>query len=338
MVLPPLPSKQRLDYLDRFSDEFISRRQFALERYINLVLAHPSLYASPMVKKFLEEEFWTPEAYVGASMAAAEKEGLIDSVSDKLLNAFTKVKKPDPRFIDVQQQSIIYEDNIATIEKYAHRLITAYTDLSTDLHTFSLAMAEVAAQETVHGASLGHFSQSCEADSKLVKELMQAEDQMLMGFLHEQLGYCKSVKDTLKARDAKQMDFEGLTEYLGQQQQEYERLQNPNSRGSSGNLTQMLRGKLDELKGGDPEQLRQQRLMKLEQKIAELRKAVEQSNEVNVKFSEEVVRELQRYQTTKEREIKAMLQCTARNNLQYFRSGAKTYEQLIRMLQPQGTQ
>jgi sorting nexin-4 len=56
-VLPPLPDKHRLDYLDRFSTEFIERRMHSLQRFLDHVSIHPMLHRSEQLKAFLEKEY-----------------------------------------------------------------------------------------------------------------------------------------------------------------------------------------------------------------------------------------------------------------------------------------
>jgi sorting nexin-4 len=78
--------------------------------------------------------------------------------------------------------------------------------------------------------------------------------------------YCS--QDTLKQRDQKQIDFESLSGYLNHLIAEKERLENPGRSNSS--LSSFFRDKFDEIKGGDPERTRQERIVKLEHKIQEV--------------------------------------------------------------------
>jgi sorting nexin-4 len=89
--------------------------------------------------------------------------------------------------------------------------------------------------------------------------------------LHRLVGYAQSVKDTLKTREQKQIDHESLSDYLATLNLEREKLSKPGSRaGSTSNLTAFIKDKYDEMKGTDPERIRQDRLIKNEHKIAEV--------------------------------------------------------------------
>jgi sorting nexin-4 len=106
--MPPLPSKQRLDYLDRFSDEFIEKRRISLDRFLKRVSAHSMLGKTKALKLFLCESNFN--AHVLESIAEqavnATTEGLMDSVSEAFMKAFTKVKKPSEQFVKLSKVSV----------------------------------------------------------------------------------------------------------------------------------------------------------------------------------------------------------------------------------------
>ena len=72
--LPPLPSKQRKEYLDRFNPEFIEKRRVSLQRFINRVWEHPTLCKSTVLPRFLEWPDWVYAFSI--SHPAIQDEGL----------------------------------------------------------------------------------------------------------------------------------------------------------------------------------------------------------------------------------------------------------------------
>ncbi len=54
-----------------------------------------------------------------------EKESMLDNVGDALMNAFTKVKNPDDRFVNFANEYSIFEDNLGSIEKHYHKKVKA---------------------------------------------------------------------------------------------------------------------------------------------------------------------------------------------------------------------
>jgi hypothetical protein len=53
-IIPPLPEKNRLEYLGRFTPDFIKRRQIALRRFLFRIDAHPTLTGSETFHNFLQ--------------------------------------------------------------------------------------------------------------------------------------------------------------------------------------------------------------------------------------------------------------------------------------------
>lgn len=48
-------------------------------------------------------------------------QSIMDNLSDTLVNAFSKVRKPDERFLEMQDEIEKYEEGLAAIEKLAGR-------------------------------------------------------------------------------------------------------------------------------------------------------------------------------------------------------------------------
>lgn len=71
-VVPPLPSASKLgaklslplDFLDRFTPEFILKRQGALSRYLNRVASHSLLAQCPALEAFLSGESFVSVASI----------------------------------------------------------------------------------------------------------------------------------------------------------------------------------------------------------------------------------------------------------------------------------
>lgn len=86
-ILPPLPSKKRLAYLDRFAEDFIERRQAALERYANRLVRHPIVRETACVRSFFTDDMWSGRSSAGgANGASGAQEGLAETIGDKVLN------------------------------------------------------------------------------------------------------------------------------------------------------------------------------------------------------------------------------------------------------------
>lgn len=72
----------------------------------------------------------------------------------------------------------------------------------------------------------------------------------------------------LKLRDQKQVDFEELSEYLQSSLVEREKILHP--RPGDYNLTDYVTGKLNEVRGGDADKLRREKILRLNERIREV--------------------------------------------------------------------
>jgi len=327
VIVPPLPSKHRLEYMDRFGDEFVERRRVSLERFLNRCYNHSSLRSDLSLNSFLTTDNWI------ASSKVDEKD-LIDNVSDVLVNAFTKVKKQDSRITEIVEEVQIYEENFSAVEKNFVKAIKFLRE-SSDIHLeFADCLDGLSNLEIGNQEQLIEFATLSRHFSNELRRMSFEEEKGFVGYIHDHIGYCSAIKEVLKTRDSKQIEFESLTNYLNQQLEEKEKLQNPSRANSS--LGGFLRNKMDELKGSDPEQQRLVRLAKVEAKVAELKVAVETSNDVNVRFSEAVVKEKEEFEKGKVLELKEMLIDTAQNHIGFFKKSLSYYDTFIDHLEKRG--
>lgn len=72
----------------------------------------------------------------------------------------------------------------------------------------------------------------------------------------------------MKLRDQKQLDFEELSEYLQSSLVEREKILHP--RPGDYNLTDYVTGKLNEVRGGDADKLRREKILRLNERIREV--------------------------------------------------------------------
>ncbi|KAJ3196337.1 intercellular trafficking and secretion [Irineochytrium annulatum] len=279
---------------DRFSPEFIEKRRLSLQAYIDRLTRHPSVQKSKVLRRFLESSELIPDTVV-----KGKESHVFENLSDALLNAFSKVRKPDERFVEFKDQLQKFEDNISAIEKLQSKLIKIQTELELDLLEFGNCFTTLGMMETQITGPLTDFSNIVRNVCSVLHDKIYSEDLEYLSSIREYIGYCQSVKAFLRSRDQKQVDFEELSTYLQNHVAERDRTMNPQRGG--GGLASFLNSKMQELKGVDQEKARQQKLIKLASKINEgqLQEAVEVSNEVAIAFSKEVEKEIEFFQTIK---------------------------------------
>jgi sorting nexin-4 len=309
--VPPLPDKHKMEYVrgDRFGPDFTLRRANSLNRFLTRLALHPVLRRTSLLIEFLESSDWNatmrlrPQRSQSASEAGAT--GVFDNFTDTFINAFTKVHKADKRFIDVKDRSDKLDEDLGHVEKIVARVARRENDLETDYKDLAEQFQRLLALEPGVEDATRAFAASTEDMSAGLRSLKEHTDQDYLGSLRDMQAYSTAVKNLLKAREQKQLDFEQLTEYLTKSTSDHAVL--ANSHGSSG-LTGpggFIRSKLEDVRGVDHEQSRRDRLRRLEIRIDELTREVEDAKRVSEAFDEEVVREVGDFERIKRIEFKA---------------------------------
>ena len=58
-------------------------------------------------------------------------DGVFENLGDALLNAFSKVRKPDERFIEIKENIDKFEENLQTIERLYFKIIKRQSGIIT---------------------------------------------------------------------------------------------------------------------------------------------------------------------------------------------------------------
>ncbi|KAJ1991872.1 intercellular trafficking and secretion [Dimargaris cristalligena] len=328
-ALPPLPGKYRMEYItgDRFSDDFVQKRRSCLERFLTRLARHPLLRTSHYFVVFLEARDWSSEYE-----EKAKGESMLENLSDAFLNAFSKIKKRDEKFIEIKEIVDKLEENLTAVEKLYSRIgkreteaAEAYAELSKGLLELSRLESGVTQPLAAAGRTVGRFSDQ-------LKTLTGGIDETYLSQIHEYIAYSHCFKAILKLRDQKQVDFEELSHYLQTTTAELERI-SQNQSASLGGFTSFIKGKYREMKGVDHEQLRRERIARLEKKVSELQPAVEVSHEEATKCSDIVTKELDVFQNIKTADFKQHLGDLADHQIQFYERAMATWESLIPMLE-----
>jgi sorting nexin-4 len=122
---------------DRFSSEFVEKRRLewvavghanstdvvcSLQRFVDRIASHPTLQRSQIVIDFLTTEEWTVVKHKHIANPPPESHSsLMDSLSDGLVNMFTRVRKPDARFVDMNDGLERFEDGLGQVERLVAR-------------------------------------------------------------------------------------------------------------------------------------------------------------------------------------------------------------------------
>ncbi|KAK7064064.1 nexin sorting protein [Favolaschia claudopus] len=346
-VVPPLPDKHRLEYItgDRFSPEFMERRRSDLDRFLQRVSRHPTLQRSALVRAFFESTEWHVHMHQHTAHPPVEPSpGIIDNISDTLLNAFSRVRKPDERFLSMREGVDQFEDGLVLSERLWTRLRSRTSDgnpesgedLTADYHDLAVAVQGLGFLESGITDPLNHFSNTLLEFSALLRHTTQTTTDPFLVHLHSLLAYSHANRAVLRLRDQKQLDFEELSDYLAGVTSERDRLSaiiNGHAGSSGLGLGAYLKDRVDALRGADDDKSRVEKMKKLDVKIKELQDAVTTAHETSDAFSDETLREQTVFQYSKEAEMKEMLGKLADGQIEFYKTSMEEWERIIPMIQ-----
>ncbi|KAI0034183.1 lipid binding protein [Vararia minispora EC-137] len=339
-VVPPLPDKHRLEYItgDRFSPEFMERRRQDLHRFLQRLARHPTLQRSTLVRAFFESTEWhvIMHQHVAHPPGPEQSQGVIENISDTLLNAFSRVRKPDERFLAMREHIDKFEESLSTSERQWTRIRGRITDLTGDYHDMAVAVQGLGFLESGITDQLNHFSNTLLEFSALLRHTTQNTIDPFLVHLHSLLTYSHAHRAVLKLRDQKQLDLEELTEYLSGVTSERDRLSAIISghAGSTGlGLGAYLRERVDAIRGADDDRSRVEKMKKLDAKIKELQDAVTTAHETSDAFSDETLREQIVFQYAKETEMKEMLTNLADGQIELYKTAMEEWDRIIPIIQ-----
>ncbi|MCJ1463660.1 intercellular trafficking and secretion [Pseudocyphellaria aurata] len=339
-AVPPLPDKHKMEYVrgDRFGPDFTQRRAHSLHRFLKRLTLHPFLRRSTLLTIFLESPDWNAHMRLRpsrGSSASDQGNSVFDTFADTFVNAFSKLHKPDKRFIEVREKADKLDEDLGHVEKIVARVARREADLEVDYMDLSSQFMRLVNLEPGVEGPVHAFAQSVEQTARGISGLKEHTDQNYLGSLRDMEAYIVAVKGLLKIREQKQLDFEGLTEYLTKAVQDRDILASAPS-GSIGGPGSFIRNKIEDVRGVDHEQSRRERVRKLELTIDRLTREVEDAKRLSERFDEEVIREVQEFERIKAVEFRDTLGGLAERHVAFYSSVAATWETYLREMERDG--
>lgn len=324
---------------DRFGADFTHRRAWSLHRFLKRLTLHPVLRRAPLLAIFLESPDWNAHMRLRSARASNSTSdggaaGLFDNFTDTFVNAFTKVHKPDRRFIEVREKADKLDEDLNHVEKIVARVARREADLEADYMELATQFRKLVPLEPDVEVPLQIFAASVEETARGFKALKEHTDQNYLGSLRDMESYIVSLKTLLKTREQKQLDYEALVEYRNKAVADRDALaNNPSSYYASNPLTSspasFIRSKMEDMRGVDHEQSRRERIRKLELRIDELTREVESARTTSEMFDEEVVREVADFERIKAIEFRDTLGALAEKHIEFYQGVINTWERFI---------
>ncbi|KAL8738445.1 MAG: hypothetical protein Q9181_000759 [Wetmoreana brouardii] len=333
-AVPPLPDKHKMEYVrgDRFGPDFTQRRAHSLHRFLKRLTLHPVLRRQMALVTFLEStdlhSYMRNHPAGGSRSSLDQGNSVFDNFTDTFVNAFSKVHKPDKRFIEVREKADKLDEDLGHVEKIVARVARRDADLEADYMDLSTQFLKLITLEPEVEGPLHAFAQGVEATAKGLTGLKEHTDLNYLGSLRDMEAYTFALKSLLKAREQKQLDFEGLTEYLNKAA--YDRDILASAHGSAGTgAGGFIRSKIEDVRGVDHEQSRRERVRKLELRIEELTREVDNARKVSEMYDEEVVREVTEFERIKALEFKDTLGGFADKHVEFYEGVIGTWERYL---------
>ena len=262
-----------------------------------------------------------------ASSVADQSTSVFDNFADTFVNAFSKVHKPDKRFIEVREKADKLDEDLGHVSRIIARVARREADLELDYSDLSTQFMKLAALEPGVESPIHSFAQGVEQTAKGLMGLKEHTEQNYLGSLRDMEAYSTSLKALLKSREQKQLDYEGLTEYLNKASYDRDML-------ASGVTSQtpaaFIRSKIEDARGVDHEQSRRERVRKLELRIEELVREVENARRATEAFDGEVVREVGDFERIKANEFRHCLGALADKNVEFYTGVVDTWERYLK--------
>lgn len=352
-AIPPLPDKQRMEYVrgDRFGPDFTYRRAFSLQRFLTRCALHPILRRAGILHTFLESGEWNAtmrtraaRASTGSSGDGGNNGGVFDTFADSFINVFTKVHKPDRRFLEVKEKSDKLDEDLNHVEKVIARVARRELDIEADLRDLSEQFQKLITLEPGVETAVRAFAATIDDMAWGVKKLRDHTDQDYLGSLRDMTAYSAALKSLLRAREQKQLDHEQLTEYLTKSTLDRDVLasgyhgsmSSSGVGGLAGSAGGFIRSKIEDVRGVDHEQSRRERQRRLELRIDELTAEVERARRTGEMFDEEVLKEVGDFERIKRGEFKRQFGGLADAHIRFYGGTINIWEQYVQEMEKDG--
>lgn len=326
-AVPPLADKSRLEYIkgDRFGAEFTLKRASSLNRFLDRISHHPYLKKSAVYLNFLETPDWNSykrSLSTRHQQQLAQENGVLDGFSDTLLNAFSKVSKPDDGLVEVKERVGKLEDNLIQVERAFAKVLRRQYDLSYELDEFSQQLIKLAGLEHNLENNIIAFANGTHNLSQGVAALREQTDSDYVVSLRDMQNYVLALKSLIKLSEQKQLDLEALIDYLNKAIQEKDNV-------LAGGRSNFLLNKIEDVRGVDHEAARKERLRKLDIKISGLKQEVESVKETSANFQELAGKEVDVFEHTKQLEMKKTLSTLADGHINFYQNVITQWEALL---------
>ena len=365
LLIPPLPTKQRLEYIKggRFTNEFITKRCNSLNLFIKRILNHPILSNCEIFLIFLgkDNNIWDNyKKNINIGNNSNNNNDLqIENVTDYLMNSFKKVNtetKFNKNFKEIEFNRSKLNENLIKFDKIFNKVISKQDLLSKEMNLFSDEFNKLSV--LLNNDYNGKFRNLNQIDNntKLIIEkfklfsnnLSLSSNQYIEINKFLEFNYLNNLKDLehyiisfnnlSKLKDYKILDYEMLNNYLEKTINERDNLKNGGSLISSSTESTLsfITKKLEFFKNNENNDnnnsnsnettLINDRIDKLNERIELLNSEILKSKSVYEKFENDLLNEWKNFQNIKDLEINDSLNDLSNEYCKLYENSLKIWE------------
>lgn len=207
--------------------EFIARRRFALERFINRVAQHPVLRRDMIFIEFLQSNQDLPRATSTSALSSASVLRLIGRMGDTVNKMTYKMEENDPWYEDKVHQIDNLAAQLKKLYVLAESLVQCRQDLASATGYFAHSTAMLANCEEAHSLSraLAQLAKVEESIELVHQDQAKADYFYLFELLKDYVGLVGAVKDVLSERSKSFQNWQNAQSMVIKKKEQRSRLE-----------------------------------------------------------------------------------------------------------------
>jgi len=325
-IVPALPEKKKMNYLERFSVEFVETRRDALETFMFRLTMHPRLRLAPDFHKFIEAKSWALETAMAGGQSTFGK--MFKNLSKDTDEMLTKWKRP----AGVDEQEEVFENLRNYVAKLEEQLDKVHTNTKviatkrsqtgSDLGEFGPSLNLLAQTETDLSDALTKFGQATDLIAQQYTSQAEKDLLSLKRPIKEYILMCTSVKEMLRNREHALFKYVNLMTQQEANQKELARLRECMANPGKKSALSGFMGKFSDETDAD-------KAKKVEDKIAEMEASISSTRKDVNDFSEHCLDEMKRFHALKLQDFKSMMLNYVSQQADFHRKLSETWASLL---------
>lgn len=323
-IIPALPEKFTFSkhITDKFDQDFLKTRQKALDKFMSRLVDHPVMSFNENLKTFLTAKAW--------EMSTARKKGpgATTKVGGTMRNTAAQfmMKNRDEEFNQMGTYNSQFQAKMKKFSTIADTVAQERFYLLDDYAEYGSGFRLWANSESRLADTLSGVANSLDKSSESLKNILRVHEQRICEPLREYALYCESVKVALKRRDQIQIEHELSSEELQKRRAEKEEIE---STGQAKSLSTLF--------GKDPEQVKEEKLTKLNEQIRDLQSESEALSDKRATADQDFRADMERWQKNKKRDIKALMLEIAERHIKFYEANVGAWQTALDVIgQPNG--